>query len=97
MSTLIEINRGANGEAGDLVDAHTYIHQLQARLEQVNEQAAALQDILTAARQVVCSIADGADGADVITNQSLPHTFDSTQRMQRLVDAVRAYDRRPQQ
>ena len=97
MSTLIEINRGANGEPGDLVNAHTYIHQLQARLEQANEQAAALQDILTAARQVVRFIADGADCSDAMTNPTAPESLNGSERIQRFVDAVRAYDRRPQQ
>ena len=91
MSMLIEINRGPDGAPGELVDARAYIRQLQGRLEAVEAEAAALQDVLTAARLVV---GQSADGYDAVTNRGLPHTQDGNERMQALVDAVRAYDRR---
>ena len=97
MSMLIEINRGPNGEPGELVDARMYIRQLQARLAEAEGQAAALQDVLTAARLVV---SERADGDDTVINPSVTHTRGlsecGTDRMQALVDAVHAYDRRTQ-
>ena len=97
MSTLIEINRGPNGEPGELVDARAYIRQLQGRLEAAEAQVAALQDVLTAARLVV---GESADGADTAANLDVPHGQEASgcgnARIQRLVDAVRAYDRREQ-
>ena len=94
MSMLIEINRGPNGEPGELVDARAYIRQLQARLESAEGQAAALQDVLTAARLV---IGDHTDGYDVVANLGVPHGQVGNERMRVLVDVVRAYDRRAQQ
>ena len=91
MSMLIEINRGLDGAPGELVDARAYIRQLQGRLEAAEGQVAALQDVLTVARLVV---GDSADGYDAVSNLGVPYSQDGNERMQRLVDAVRAYDRR---
>ena len=97
MSTLIEINRGPNGEPGDLVDAQAHIRQLQGRLAATEAQVAALDEVLTAARLVV---GECADGSDAVANLGVPHSRGpsgcANRRMQRLVDAVRAYDRRAQ-
>ncbi len=97
MSMLIEINRGPHGKPGELVDARTYIGQLQGRLAAAEAQAVALQDILTAARLVV---GERTDADDTVSNLGVPHTRVpsecGTDRMQALVDAVRAYDRRRQ-
>ena len=79
---LIEINRGPNGEPGELVDARAYIKQLKARLALVEGQAAALQAVLTAAR--------------LVAGDSQVSSVCGTGRIQALVDAVGAYDRRTQ-
>ena len=94
MSMVIEINRGPNGEPGELVDARAYIRQLQTRLAAAEGQAAALQDILTTARLV---LGESADGDNAVANLGVPHGQVGNERMQVLVDAVRAYDRRAQQ
>ena len=99
MSMLIEIKRGPNGAPGELVDARAYIRQLQGRREAAEGQAAALQDVLTAARLVVGdSQVSSACGSDAVTNPGIPHSRVpsgcGTDRMQALVDAIRAYDRR---
>ena len=101
MSMLIEINRGPNGEPGELVDPHAYIRHLKARLAEAEVQAAALQDVLTAARLVVGdSQASSGCGSDAVADPSVPDsrvlTGCGTDRLQALVDAVRAYDRRAQ-
>ena len=97
MSMLIEINRGPNGEPGELVDPHAYIRHLKARLAEAEAQAAALQDVLTAARLVV---SDRADGDDTVAGPSVTHSRVpsgcGTHGLQALVDAVHAYDRRTQ-
>ncbi len=93
MSMLIEINRGPDGIPGELVDARTYIRQLQTQLKTAEQQAAVLQEILVAAGLVV---GDSADGYDAVANLGIPHSQDGNERMQRLVDAIRAYDRRAQ-
>ena len=93
MSMLIEINRGPNGEPGDLVDPHAYIRQLKARLAEAEGQAEALQYILAAARLIVDDSTEGDDG---LTTLSIPQGTAGTERIQVLVDAVRAYDRRAQ-
>ena len=80
MSMLIEINRGPNGEPGELVDARAYIKELKARLASAEGQAAALQDILAAAR--------------LVAGDSQVSSVCGNERMQALVDAVHAYDRR---
>ena len=94
---LIEINRGPNGEPGELVDPHAYIRHLKARLAEAEAQAAALQDVLTAARLVV---SERADGDDTVADPGVPHSRVpsgcGTDRIQALVDAVHAYDRRTQ-
>ena len=97
MSMLIEINRGPNGEPGELVDARAYIRQLKGRLEAAEGQAVALQDILSAARLVVGERADGDDAvaAPDVPDSRIPAPC-GTERIQALVDAVRAYDRRAQ-
>ena len=93
MSMLIEINRGRDGAPGELVDAHTYIRQLQTQLQAAEQEAAMLQEILAAARLVV---GESTNGYDAVANLGVPHSQDGNERMQRLVDAVRAYDRRAQ-
>ncbi len=94
MSMLIEINHGPNGEPGELVDPHAYVRQLRARLGEAEGQAAALQDVLTAARLVV---SERADGDDTVADPGVPHSrVCGTERIQALVDAVGAYDRRTQ-
>ena len=97
MSMLIEINRGPDGAPGELVDARAYIRQLQVRLAVAEGQAAALQDILAAARLVV---GERADGDAAVADPGVPHSLVpsecGSERMQALVDAVRAYDRRAQ-
>jgi len=96
---LIEINRGPNGEPGELVDARAYIRQLQARLASAEGQAAALQDVLTAARLVAgdSQVSPGC-GSDAVADPGVPDSRVpsecGTERMQALVDAVHTYDRR---
>ena len=75
------------------MDTRAYIKQLEARLAVAEGQAAALQDILTAARLV---LGESADGNDAVAHLGVPHGQVGNERMQVLVDAVRAYDRRAQ-